>query len=275
MRVFISVDMEGVAGLFHPDQTDPSGREWDAARRLMTLECNAAIEGALEAGVQELVVADSHWTMRNLLPEELHPAAELVAGYPRLLSMLSGIGPGFDAAFFIGYHAGAGSRDGSMAHSYADPSLLREIRINGAPQTEGSLNAALCGYFDCPVVLFSGDATAVAQMHEYIPELEGVVVKEGVGGHAARSLHPTAARDRIRTGARRAVERGDSIPPFRQEGRLELELDFVQPVAADACELVPGVRRPGPTTVSWAGTDYGELYRVMLALILLGEVGAR
>lgn len=272
MRIFVSVDMEGVAGIFHPQQTDPSRPEWEAARRLMTLECNAAIEGTLEAGVQEVVVADSHWTMRNLIPEELHPAAELVGGYPRLLSMMSGIGPGFDAALFVGYHARAGTKDGSMAHTYADPRSVREIRINGRAQTEGSLNAALCGYFDCPLVFFSGDSAAVAQIHEHVPEVEGVVVKEGFGTLAARSLQPGVARERVRTGARRAIERGDSIPPLRLQGPFELELEFVQPFGADACELIPGVRRPGPCTVSWAGDDYCELYKLMLSLILLADI---
>jgi len=212
--------------------------------------------------------------MRNLLPEELHPASEMLAGYPRLLSMMSGIGPGFDGAFFVGYHARAGTRDGSMAHTYADPRSVGEIRVNGRPQTEGSLNAALCGCFDCPLVFFSGDSAAVAQMHEYVPEVEGVVVKEGAGTLAGRSLQPGVARDRIRTGARRAIERGDSIPPLRLEGPFELEVDFVQPFGADAGELIPGVRRKGPRTVSWAGDDYCELYKLMLALILLADVWA-
>src|SRR4030081_3969654 len=118
--------MEGVAGVAGEEQTAPAGRDYALARRLMTLEVNAAVEGALEAGVQEIVVSDGHWFGTNLLPDELHPAAELLSGYPRRLYMGEGMGPGFDAAFFVGYHASAGTRDAVLDPSGADPRLVAE-----------------------------------------------------------------------------------------------------------------------------------------------------
>src|SRR4030081_217822 len=182
--------MEGVAGVAGEEQTAPAGRDYALSRRLMTLEVNAAIEGALDAGVQEIVVSDGHWVGTNLLPDELHPSAELLSGYPRRLYMAEGMGPGFDAAFFVGYHASAGTRDAVMDHSGADPRLVAEVRLNGARQSEGSLNGYLCGYFDCPVGLFTGDAAAVSEMHGFRLEVEGVVVKEGLGQEAFASLPP-------------------------------------------------------------------------------------
>jgi D-amino peptidase len=231
----------------------------------MTLECNAAIEGALEAGVQEFVVNDSHAQSRNLLPEQLHPAAELVSGEPSLLSMCTGLGPGFDAAFFIGYHGAAGTRDAVIDHTYHSR-VIAEARINGRPQSEGSLNGAVAGYFGCPVALFTGDAAAVSQMHEYVLPVEGVVVKEGSSRYSARSLHPSVARARIREGAKRAIERLDNIPPLVQGGKLDLEVDVLYTAMADVCEWIPGIERRGPRTVGYASEDYLEVFKLFLAV---------
>src|SRR5207302_3259425 len=142
LKVFISVDIEGVAGVVHPSQGTLGSPEYGDACRLMTLECNAAIEGALEAGVQEFVVNDSHAQGRNRSPAELHPAAELVSGSSRLLSMCAGLGPGFDAAFFVGYHSSIGSADSVIDHTY-DSRVFSQVRLNERPQSEGSLNATL------------------------------------------------------------------------------------------------------------------------------------
>src|SRR5439155_1700143 len=122
MRVYISVDMEGIAGVVHESQTDPTtpafAAEYGRFRRLMTAEANAAVEGALAAGATRVLVNDSHWFMRNLLAEELHQAAELVSGDPKPRSMVQDIDGGFDAALFIGYHARAGTRNAILDHTY-------------------------------------------------------------------------------------------------------------------------------------------------------------
>jgi len=235
----------------------------------MVQECNAAIEGALEAGVQEFVVNDSHAHGRNLPPAELHPAAELVSGSARLLSMCAGLGPGFDAAFFIGYHSSIGSADSVIDHTY-DPRVFGQVRLNGRPQSEGSLNGAVAGYFDCPLALFTGDAAAVSQMHEFVLHVEGIVVKEGLGRYSARSLHPTVARQRIREGAKRAIERLENIPPLRAAGPYDLEVDLAYPVIADVCERIPGVERRGARTVGYRSEDYLEAFKLFLAL---GSIG--
>lgn len=274
MRVFLSADMEGVAGIARDEQTDPSSPFHAAGCRLLTREVNAAIEGALEAGVQEVVVSDGHWSCVNVLPEELHPRAELVSGYPRRLYMGEGMGPGFDAAFLVGYHASAGTPDAVLDHTYADPRLVHQVRLGGVPQSEGSLTGYLCGAFDCPVALFTGDAAAVSQMHEFVVEVEGVVVKEGLSRQAVRSLHPEVARQRIRSGARRAIERLPGIPAMRPPELAELEVDFVTPAMADSCERVPCVTRLGPRTIGYASDEFVDVYRLFLALVdLAGAAG--
>lgn len=253
------------------EQTDPGSTGHAASCHLLTQEVNAAVRGALDAGVQEVVVSDGHWTCTNVLPEELHPRAELVHGHPRRLNMAAGLGPGFDAAFMVGYHASAGTPDAVLDHTYADWRAVREVRLRGRPQSEGSLTGYLCGTFDCPVALFTGDAAAVSQMHSFVLEVEGIVVKEGLGRQAGRSLHPEVARERIRTGARRAIERLDNIPPMRLRGRPELEVDVGTTEMADSIERVPGVVRLGPRTVAYSSDDYVEVYRLFLAMVDLAE----
>src|SRR2546430_740924 len=140
--------MEGVAGTPGNEQPAPPPPPPAASGELMTREVTAAVEGALEAGVQEVVVSDGHWSCLNVLPEDLHPRAELVSGSPRRLSMAEGMGPGFDAAFMVGYHAAAGTADAVLDHSYADPMVVHEVRLNGVPQSEGSLTGYLCGSHD-------------------------------------------------------------------------------------------------------------------------------
>jgi D-amino peptidase len=155
MRVYISVDMEGIAGVTHEDQADPieprHAGEYNRFRRLMTNEANAAIAGALEAGAETILVNDSHWLMRNLLAEELNPAAELLSGGPKRLSMVEGIDGGFDAAMFIGYHARAGTRNATIDHTYT--SRVYEARLNGEPAGELALNAAMAGVHGVSVAL--------------------------------------------------------------------------------------------------------------------------
>ena len=211
------------------------------------------------------MVSDGHRAGRNLAPADLHPAAELVSGSGRLLSMCAGLGPGFDAAFFVGYHASNGTADAVQDHTY-DPRVFRQVRLNGRPQSEGSLNASVAGYFDCPLVLFSGDAAAVSEMHSFVLGIEGVVVKEGMGRDSARSLHPSVARQRIREAAGRAVERLGTIPALRPEGRQDLEVEMAGPVHADLCERIPGVERRGDSTVGYAADDYLEVFKLLLAL---------
>src|SRR5205823_10218197 len=183
MRVYISVDMEGIAGVVHESQTDPTdpacAAEYGRFRRLMTAEANAAVEGAVAAGATRVLVNDSHWFMRNLLAEELHQAAELVAGDPKPRSMVQGIEGGFDAALFIGYHARAGTHNAILDHTYAD--RIYEVRLNGKPVGELGLNAALAGVHGVPVALVSGDSALATEAKDLLGQGVGtVIVKEAV-----------------------------------------------------------------------------------------------
>lgn len=273
MQVYISVDMEGIAGVVHEDQTDPlearHAADYNRFRRLMTNEANAAIAGALEAGAKAVLVNDSHWLMRNLLVEELNPRAELLSGGPKRLSMIEGIDKGFDAAMFIGYHARAGTRHATIDHTYT--SRVFEARINGEAVGELALNAAMAGVHGVPVALVSGDQAVAAEARALLGQnVETVVVKEAVGRFAARSLVPSVACERIRTGAAAALRRTHT--PFRLSPPIRLEVDFVVTQMADMAELVPGSTRIGARTVAFTGDDYCEVFRAWRAMYNLAGV---
>lgn len=273
MRVYISIDMEGIAGVVHEDQTDPTdprhAGEYNRFRRLMTNEANAAIRGARDAGATAVVVNDSHWLMRNLLAEELDPFAELMSGGPKRLSMVEGIETGFDAAMFIGYHARAGTQNATIDHTYT--SRVYEARISGAPVGELALNAALAGVYGVPVALVSGDQSLAAEATALLGDsVETVIVKEAVGRFAAKSLAPTVACERIRAGAAAALTRRHPVFTFRSPVRLEV--DFAGSQMADMAELVPGSRRTGPRTVEYTGDDYRQVFRAWRAMYNLASV---
>ncbi|HEX3236274.1 MAG TPA: M55 family metallopeptidase [Gemmatimonadales bacterium] len=273
MRVYISVDMEGVAGVVHEDQTDPieprHAGEYNRFRRLMTAEANAAIEGAVAAGAAAVLVNDSHWLMRNLLAEELHPAAELLSGGPKLHSMVEGIDGGFDAALFIGYHARAGTHHAVIDHTYT--SLVHEVRLNGLPVGELAINAALAGTYGVPVALVSGDQALAAEARELLGDgIETVTVKHAVGQFAARSVAPVEACRRIRAGTIAAL--GRPHQPFRPTSPVRLEVEFALTRMADMAELVPGSVRSAGRTVAYSDDDFREVFRAWRAMYNLASV---
>jgi len=273
MRVYISVDMEGVAGIVHEHQTDPidprCATAYGRSCRLMTGEANAAIEGALAAGATAVCVNDSHWLMRNLIAEELHEKAELISGGPKALSMVEGIDAGFDAAMLIGYHGRAGTRAAVIDHTYTD--RVHEVRVNGRPMGELGLNAGIAGAFGVPVVLVSGDAAVGAEARDLLGDaVETVVVKEGLSRYAARSVSPAEARRRIADGASRAL--GRAHEPFTFETPVTIEVEFALTVHADMAELVPGSVRSNGRTVRYRHADYREAFRAWRAMYNLASV---
>jgi D-amino peptidase len=275
MRVYISVDMEGIAGVVHESQTDPAtpafAAEYGRFRRLMTAEANAAVEGALAAGATGVLVNDSHWFMRNLLAEELHQAAELVSGDPKPRSMMQEIDQqgGFDAALFIGYHARAGTRTAILDHTYAD--RIHEVRLNGKPVGELGLNAALAGAHGVPVALVSGDSALAAEAKDLLGDaVSTVVVKQAVSRHAARSVAPAVACRMIREAVPQALARKHA--PFTVRAPVTLEVDFAQTIHADMAEVCPGATRSAGRTVAFTHQDYGQVFRAWRALLNLSAV---
>lgn len=252
MKIFISADIEGVAGVVSPLQTVLGEPEFEAARRWMTLEVNAAIEGALEAGATEFVVCDSHAHMQNLVPELLHPEARLVRGAIRDSLQMQGIDSSFAALFVTGAHAAAGTMNAVLDHTWVGKSVFN-LRIDGQTLNEACLNAITAGHYGVPLALVTGDEATVEQTKGVHPGIEAAAVKKSYSRYAAESLHPAKAQVLIRQAAKRAVERIGEFEPVAVPSELRMEIEFLRTDMADAAALVPGVERVDPRTVAYTG----------------------
>src|SRR5207253_9775825 len=209
--------MEGMAGVVHLHQVMRGMQEHERSCRLMTAETNAAVAGARRAGAPRFLVNDSHGDMRNLLLDELDDGVELISGADKPFSMGAGLDPTFEVAFFIGYHASAGSERAVMDHTYGGRST-HAVRINGREQSESTLNAALAGSVGVRTALITGDRTTIEQAAADLPGIETVVVKEALGRQAARSLHPLEACRRIEAGAYPAYARRSGRARYQPNG---------------------------------------------------------
>ena len=258
MRVYISADMEGISGVVHPKQTEPGAREYDRMCALMAGDVSAAVEGALAAGATRVVVNDSHWDMRNLHIEALHPQAELISGSPKPLSMVQGVDEGFDAALFIGYHARAGSSPATIDHTYTEDSIYR-VLVNDHEVGELGINALFAGWYGVPVVCVSGDQTLAAEAEALIPGITAIQVKHAYSRSAARCLPLPEARERIRSGVKTAL--GRTVAPYRLTGPYTLTVEFMKSQQAAMAALMPGTTRPSPRSVAFTSDDYTEIYR--------------
>lgn len=270
MKLYISADMEGTAAVCSWTQVDPTNTtEYPYYRRLMSQEVRAAIDGAREAGVRDVLINDAHSSMRNVLWDELPDDVRMIYGNRKPFSMAQGADGSFDAAFFTGYHAGIGTQDGVLDHTYTDETL-RETRVNGRVCNEAMLNAAVLGLSGVPVVLVTGDRVAVEQMRAFLPWATGVVVKDSIGRYATNSLSPARARELIRAGARAAIGRIGEAQPFAFEPPIALDLDFVFTHNADYAEMIPGFERTGGRSVRFVHDDYRVIFKAYVCAYRLG-----
>ncbi|MEE8592513.1 MAG: M55 family metallopeptidase [Candidatus Bipolaricaulota bacterium] len=266
MKVYISVDMEGIACATHGDHVKMEGPAYVAAQKWMTAEVNAAIEGAIEAGAGEFVVADGHGLMRNLLPDELHEDALLVLGTPRPLLQMEGIDESADIAFFIGYHARAGNATGVMAHTHVGK-IVYELYLNDEPITEAAFNAAVAGHFGVPVGLVAGDDALIDDVAVTHPWTERVITKWAIGPLAARNLTPKAAQKKIRIAAKRAIERAGEMKVFKLDAPIEFRAHFLKALQAQLVSDIPGVERFDSRSVRYVGADMVEISKIWRLMI--------
>ncbi|MCI2424930.1 M55 family metallopeptidase [Candidatus Acetothermia bacterium] len=269
MKVYISVDMEGIAGVTHGDHVKLEGPEYEKARKWMTGETNAAIEGTLEAGATEVVVADSHGHMRNLLLDELHEAAIIIQGSPRPLGMMAGIDNTFAAASFIGYHSRAGDRAGVLAHSFTGQ--VYNLRLNGTTVGEGGFNAAIAGHFGVPLAFVAGDDTIDAEIASLLPSTKRVIVKWAINTTAARSLTPKNAQKAIHTGIKTALTNLGNIPPLVIKRPIRLEVDLIQPLSVYSAQDIPGIKQIDNRTLTYTGADMMEINRILRLIFNAGK----
>jgi D-amino peptidase len=270
MRVYVSVDMEGIAGVSAYRPTDRNDLGYPAAAHLMEGETNAAIAGAFDGGATEVVVNDSHGSMHNLSPEAIDRRARLVQGR-KPFSMVAAAADGqFDVALFVGYHARAGHPRGTLAHTQSGSPTL--TTLNGRPTGEFGLNAMYLGGLGVPVGMVAGDDALAEEVAEWLPWAEQVVVKRSVSRQAADSVHPEVARELVRAGAKRAVERvvadGDGAPrALRLDPPIVVAVDFQFAGMADFAAVMPGFSREGDRGVRYEAVDPLEAYRAFVSAV--------
>ncbi len=271
LKVYISADMEGIAGIVSGEQVSPKGYDYQRARIWMTEEVNAAIEGALEAGATEIVVNDSHGPMTNIIASRLNPKALLITGSPKPLSMMEGIDSSFDAVIFIGYHGKAGTSASVLDHTYSGSSIYY-IKVNGIEMPELGINAAVAGYYGVPVVAISGDSSVCRQAKELLGnEVVTIEVKKGIGRYAAWTLTPEKARKLIKEKVKEALLKRNRIKPFVLKPPLKFEISFLYSYQTEYPVLIPGVKRVNARTVAYTSKDMIEGFKLMRALIALAR----
>ncbi|MFJ8630795.1 M55 family metallopeptidase [Streptomyces sp. NPDC093568] len=258
MRIYISVDMEGVTGLVDADDVQPGGRDYERGRLMMAEDVNAAIRGAVAAGATDITVNDAHGPMRNLLPESLHPAARLIRGKPKQMGMLEGLTPEHDAVICVGYHSRAGAL-GVLSHSFMGHEI-EDMWLDGRPVGEIGLAHATAGAIGMPVAVLTGDDCACAEMAEWDPSVTTVAVKYARDRFAAE-LRPA---DEARGAIEEAVAASLSVPPKSSApaaGPSTLAVRWQSASVASMLLGIPGVTATDSRTVEAQGGVPG-LYRL-------------
>lgn len=267
MKVFISADIEGISGVATNQQLKTNS-EYQRFRKLMMADVNAAIEGACNGGATEVVVADGHGNMSNLLIEDLDPRARLVSGSNRVMCQLEGLDESFDAIMFVGHHGREGGSDAVISHTLAGI-CVNEMKINGKVVGETEMNAFVAGAFGVPAVFISGDDAYVKEVKETLPEVEAVVVKRAVDRFAAELIHPTVAAGQIREKAEIAIQKAKTIEPLAIQGPVTFEIQFKGPQQAKMTTTLPTVEAVDPKTIRFTCDDMVTAYKHMWGCVII------
>lgn len=257
MKIFVSADIEGVAGVVVPAHGEPGNLEYERARRLMTGEVNAAIAGAFDGGASLVLVNDGHGPMLNILPEELDQRAELILGKPKPANMCAGLDGSFAAVFFTGYHSGAG-RNGVLSHS-VNGFAFNRIMLNGHDCAEATLYGAYAGSMGVPVALLTGDDQLMEQCAPLFPGIQQAQVKHALSQRAAQAFSPSRACATIRQAAEAAVRGLNACAPFVIPGPYRLEFDLASVAMADQASIIPVAIRTGPRGVAFDAMTMPEV----------------
>ncbi len=271
MKVFISLDMEGVAGIVDWSQCRPPGQAYEEGRALLLGEVNAAIDGALAAGATEIVCNDAHGTMNNLNPAALHGRAAYVAGRHKPRYMMEGLDDSFDAVFFVGYHGSVSGEPSVLSHTY-NPAVVSRVTLNGVECGESGINALVALGHGVPVALVTGDQVTIAEAAPFVPQAERVAVKGSITRFAAAQAHPDDAREMIRAGAEAALRGLGKLPLPDIERPARLDVDLQTADMADVASWVKGVERSGTRSVRITGDDPLAIYRAFVGITYITRV---
>jgi D-amino peptidase len=258
LKIYISVDMEGIAGVVTADQLLPGGFEYERFRHFMTDETLAAVRAAKQAGATQIVVSDSHGNGENLLVEAFPKDVRLVRSWPRHGAMMAGLDKSFAGAIFIGYHASTSNATGVRAHTFSSAHLTR-VALNGSPVTEAEFNAAYAGEFNVPIIFASGDDAAIAEIKAHLGEMDTVITKNNLGFHSAETLTPAASCDLIFDGVLHAMAHRAQRHATLVTKPVTLELSFKNYMPAEVLSYLRSVERVDSHTIRFVGRDMAEV----------------
>ncbi len=268
MKIYISSDMEGTAGVVDWSQVLPTGNQYPYYTELLTKEINAAIEGATRAGAKEFLVNDAHSRMANLRPGDLAGSARYLSGRMKPMYMMQGLDESFDAVFFISYHGSMGSKSSTLSHTYF-PSAFSEITINGVVAGEAGINSLVALGYGVPVVLISGDATTADEIAPFCPGVRAAIVKESFSRFSANSLHPQRARDLIEEEAYEATMAIGAASQVAIDLPATFAIEFATSDYADLASRVSKFERTGVLSGVIIDDDPLEIYRTFITIVLL------
>lgn len=262
-KVFISADMEGISGISASDQLSASGAEYNRSRKMMADDVNAAIRGARRGGATDILVNDSHGSMRNLRLEDLDGQVRLISHSFKRSGMMEGLDESFDAAIFIGYHAKAGHPGGLFAHTGSG--VVRDVRVNGQSLGEGGLNTMVAAWYGVPVALVTGDDVAVKQVAEVATKARTVAVKRAINPRAVE-LRPFAVVHReIEEAAFAGVRDASKMPPQRAAS-YKVEVQFDDLAIPEVAQNLPTMTRPAPDTIAYETDSMPKAYTLIRLL---------
>jgi D-amino peptidase len=262
LKVYISADMEGVAGAVTADQLRPDGFEYGRFREFMTAEVTTAIRAAKAAGATEIVVSDSHGNGENLLIDQFPRDVTIIRSWPRPLMMMEGIDSSFHAAIFIGYHTATTNAAGVRAHTISSANLAA-VTLNDVPMSEAGINAAIAGHFGVPVIMISGDDAVVKETQGLLGPIEGAVVKRAISFHAAATLTPEAAQELIWQKVHAALLRLQDFKPYVVKAPIKLGVTFKNYRPAEILAYLPIVQRTTAHSIQFTGGSIIEVSKFL------------
>jgi D-amino peptidase len=270
MKIYISSDMEGTAGVVDWTQCLHGNPEYGYYRDLLQNEINASIEGALAAGATEFLVNDSHSSMQNLKPATLAGKARYLSGKHKPMYMMQGLDSSFDAIFFVSYHGSMSSEGSVLSHTY-NPRAIADIKLNGKIVSEAGLNSLVAQHYGVPIVLVTGDETTRVETELWSPDVRSAVVKESVSRLAANSMHPVEACELIKSKAKDAVTNLVSIRKPAITLPATIEISFHNGDFAEQATWIPGTTRTGAKTVELTDTDPLALFKRFITTVFLSR----
>ncbi|GIO05471.1 amino acid amidase [Brevibacillus reuszeri] len=265
MKLFISADLEGVAGIVNWSEADIESPFSKYFTEQMTKEVNAACEAAIAAGAEDILIKDAHSTARNLDPSKLPEQVKILRGWTRdPYSMMAGLDGSFDGVFFIGYHSAAGANGNPLAHTM---NMQNEyVKINGEIASEMLMNAYTAASMGVPVLLATGDKMICEESLKINPHIKTVPVSEGIG-NASISIHPQVALKKIKEQVQAALS--DDLGKYKIElpESFHVEIAFREHYLARRGSFYPGAKQTGAKTVEYETNDYNEVLRFLFFVL--------